>query len=1344
MGTSQEVGTYVLPIIPSIEGIGPSIDRTLGKAFGNVGKQASQALAGGVRDGIAQAEADIRKSSEAIAKLRDKEAAAADKLATAEARIEEVRARGGSALKRAEAQRNAANRAQQQALREIEQQTRSLTEAQERLAREQGNSTGSGFLAGLRGSVRAAGGAGSEAAAGFAEGFGGSAALLRLGSAGGPIGLALAAAGVVGGGLLVKSVIAGIEREPARDLVQAQLGLDEASMAKLSKAAAKAYTDNFGESAQQNISTAKAALQSGLLPSADDPGTAHVIEQLTTVSQLLGEEIPATARAAGQLIKTGLADNADQAFDLIAKGEQAGLNTSQDLLDTFNEYGTQFRKLGLSGPEAVGLLSQALKGGARDSDKAADAIKEFSIRSVDGSKTTMQAYRDLGFSAKTMSEEFAKGGPAAHEAFGQILAAIRSVDDPLKRGQVAAALFGTQWEDLGGAFDKFDLSNAVNELGKVEGAAQDAAHTMNDNVVADFESAKRSIIQSANDVQDKLADAFGPELKKVADFVHEHTDDIAQFFTTMGVLAIDGVGSLVKGVADGARAVAQLVNVVGDAAGGFLRADAAINRVLGQTELADERDRLADSMFGLADGIYDVADAADQRVKDIDKLKEGLSNTADKADDAKDKTGGLGKAIQDLPRRKDVTVNVTDGQGNPLPALGPGIGWQPSDGARGGPTSTNPTGGPGAPAAPGLPVIPGGVGGVGPGGRPTPGSGLVGIRGAGMPQNVEQWRPVVQQALQAYGPQFGITNYRAWEDALVQQIKTESGGNPGSVNNRDSNGRGGTQSVAGILNFLQSTYDAYNITGRPFMDPFGQIAAAIPYVVKRWGINDDGSPKQIGRGQGFEYGGPVFGGVRGKDSVAALLAGDEHVVTTDEVDAAGGHDTWYRLRAMARAGLLRGFENGGAVDPQVTQISQIASSFGLQFTSGRAGRETETTSYHSRGLAGDFSNGVRTDAELAFATYMATNFGGQLAELIYDDPRWSHNIKDGNDVGPFGQFYTMEQAGDHTNHVHIAVRGTGSGTNAVALGNNSLAGLFGGGGALPVQGPAGANVVSAFGRGYEAGVGTPGYNDLGEPGYYQTDPRQIAQADRRAEDARQAIADADQRIVDAKKKRADLEDEINVTAEDRAKADKEVADAERAAQRAREDAQWALEDAADARKGKFTAAKKAQQDKSGTGDLSQLGGIFGAFLKETLGIDGSLFPDLADLMPIKMGGAALSAFKGPLLGALQGQLGIQQPGWQPGMPVQVPAGSGGGGGLPFGLIPNVFDVAGVGQPGMAPPGTPASGIGSGLAPGPIDQSRNVSIAVTAGPNEEQIANTVRREVASVDRLNTYAPPGMGG
>ena len=68
------------------------------------------------------------------------------------------------------------------------------------------------------------------------------------------------------------------------------------------------------------------------------------------------------------------------------KATQLGLNNSEDFLDTVNEYGTQFRKLGLTGAESIGLMSQAVKAGARDTDLAADALKEFSIRAIDGSE----------------------------------------------------------------------------------------------------------------------------------------------------------------------------------------------------------------------------------------------------------------------------------------------------------------------------------------------------------------------------------------------------------------------------------------------------------------------------------------------------------------------------------------------------------------------------------------------------------------------------------------------------------------------------------------------------------------------------------------------------------------------------------------------------------------------------------------------------------------------------------------------------------------------------------------------------------------------------------------------
>lgn len=190
-------------------------------------------------------------------------------------------------------------------------------------------------------------------------------------------------------------------------------------------------------------------------------------------------------------------------------------------------------------------------------------------------------------------------------------------------------------------------------------------------------------------------------------------------------------------------------------------------------------------------------------------------------------------------------------------------------------------------------------------GATASGSGMSGLAYPIGGSGAEQWRPTVRQVLAAYGPAYGITgsNFQSWEDALVRQIATESGGDPNSVNANDSNGRGGTQRVAGILNFLQSTFEAHNITGGDYMDPGSQIAAALPYVAKRWGVDENGAPLQIGRGQGFAFGGGVRGpgGPKG-DQIPAMLSDNEHVLTSEDVDAMGGQSAVYAFRgALHRA-----------------------------------------------------------------------------------------------------------------------------------------------------------------------------------------------------------------------------------------------------------------------------------------------------------------------------------------------------------------------------------------------------------------------------------------------------------
>lgn len=156
----------------------------------------------------------------------------------------------------------------------------------------------------------------------------------------------------------------------------------------------------------------------------------------------------------------------------------------------------------------------------------------------------------------------------------------------------------------------------------------------------------------------------------------------------------------------------------------------------------------------------------------------------------------------------------------------------------------------------------------------------------------EQWRPLVRNILQTVGPKYGISNIQAWEDAIVKQIGTESGGNP-----NPGSGDGGAAS--GLLQFHQGTFNANNILGGAYTDPASQIAAAIPYVVNKYGMNPDGSPKGIGMGHGFAGGGYPSG--------LAWLSRGEYRTNPQAVRHYGPG----LFTALNNMSVPKGFANGG-------------------------------------------------------------------------------------------------------------------------------------------------------------------------------------------------------------------------------------------------------------------------------------------------------------------------------------------------------------------------------------------------------------------------------------------------
>lgn len=379
------------------------------------------------------------------------------------------------------------------------------------------------------------------------------------------------AAGAAVGVALASGVAAGLEQSKTAALLAAQLGATGGQAATLGKATGALYAKGVVGSVGESADAIKAAIQNALVPKgASVDAIDAVATKIANLSTVMQEDAGRVSAAVSQMIRTGMVKSAEEGFDLLQRGVEMGVNKSGDLLDTFNEYGTQFRRLGIEGPAALGLMSQAIQAGARDSDVAADALKEFANRSTDGSKAAAESFRALGFDAEKMTAIFAKGGPESAAALDQVLDRLRATAGQSDAAQISFGLFGPKAEDLGDALYALDPSAATAGLGDLSGAADRAGKALEDSAGAKVESLKRKlrggVIQALTaaaewvEKNEGTAKALGVALAAVAATIL--TVNAAMKLYSAGVAVVRGVQILAT-AAQWAWNVAMAANPIG-------------------------------------------------------------------------------------------------------------------------------------------------------------------------------------------------------------------------------------------------------------------------------------------------------------------------------------------------------------------------------------------------------------------------------------------------------------------------------------------------------------------------------------------------------------------------------------------------------------------------------------------------------------------------------------------------------------------------------------------------------------------------------------------------------------
>ncbi|MUG24772.1 phage tail tape measure protein [Paenibacillus macerans] len=386
--------------------------------------------------------------------------------------------------------------------------------------------------------------------------------------------------GVIGlgaaiGGLAVASVAAASEFEKSMSQVQMATGQTAEQMEATKEVAKNLYSQNFGED-WADLGSSIAAVQQVTGQAGD------ALEDTTRSALLLrdsfGYEINESIKSVDTMMRQ-FGITSEQAYDLLAQGTQKGLNKSDELLDSANEYANQFAALGFSAEDMFDVFAAGSAEGVFQLDKVGDAVKEFNIRAKDGSKSSIEAFEMLGLNADTMMHTFAKGGPEAKAAFSQILQMISDIEDPVQKNQIGVALLGTQFEDL--------EASVVAGMGRATSQFKSTGEALAELNKVKFDKPGEAFAMFGRQLETGILIPIGqkilPYLTMLGQWFADHKPQIEAF----GAMLADKIGGAIDGIVAAVQAalptLQEIWNTISSVATSFTQWDGALPTVVGLT-----------------------------------------------------------------------------------------------------------------------------------------------------------------------------------------------------------------------------------------------------------------------------------------------------------------------------------------------------------------------------------------------------------------------------------------------------------------------------------------------------------------------------------------------------------------------------------------------------------------------------------------------------------------------------------------------------------------------------------------------------------------------------------------
>lgn len=286
--------------------------------------------------------------------------------------------------------------------------------------------------------------------------------------------------------------------EQSANRIEASTGISGTALREYQKVMEEVYRNNYGGSFDEVAqAVSQVVYHMGKL---DGNTMQEVTENAFALKDTFEMDVNETLRSASVLM-TEMGLNSDEAFGLIARGAQNGLNKSGDLLSSIAEYGKLWGDAGFSAQEMFSAMENGLNAGANDFGEVNHLLEEFMGALSDG-----RVEKSLsGFSERTQKlfGQMQAGETTAAEVFQGVINDLSSAENQQKALTLAGSIWGSAGEE--------DALKILTSLNDVNDSYSGVICTMNELKDVRYDDLESQISQIGRTLQVQL----GEQMQKI-------------------------------------------------------------------------------------------------------------------------------------------------------------------------------------------------------------------------------------------------------------------------------------------------------------------------------------------------------------------------------------------------------------------------------------------------------------------------------------------------------------------------------------------------------------------------------------------------------------------------------------------------------------------------------------------------------------------------------------------------------------------------------------------------------------------------------------------------------------